>query len=174
MKFLRLFNRERVLALAPTTRGIGFIVFEGPQLPLDWGMRFAKGDKNTQCVQRAAELFDRYKPDVIVLENYSGPGSRRSKRVQTLIEDIAARAKERGVSSRRYARSEIRQCFATSGASNKQQIAEAVGTEYRQLRRFVPPRRKIWLPEHYRMAIFDAASLALTHYDCGAKEKRAA
>ena len=28
----------------------------------------------------------------------------------------------------------------------------------------MPPERKIWLPEDYRMSIFDAVSLIFTHF----------
>jgi len=168
------FKRERVLALAPTTRGIGFIVFAGPELPVDWRMQFVKGDRNRQCLKKAAQLIGKYMPDTIVLEDYAGAGSRRSARVQRLIDGLEALAHERKVSASLYSRGVIRRCFAPSGARNKQQIAEAIGTLYPQLKRFVPPKRKIWLPEDDWMAIFDAASLALTHYRCSSRLRRAA
>jgi hypothetical protein len=43
----------------------------------------------------------------------------------------------------------------------------------------LPAARKIWLPEHANMSIFDAAGLALTYYaeiaqDTGPEVKRAA
>jgi ribosomal protein L17 len=170
----RLFKQERVLAIAPSTTGFGFIVFEGPELPLDWGVRFAHGDKNARCLARAAELLARYKPDILVLEDHAAPGSRRSQRVQALIDELETLARKQRVATRRYARSNIRGRFGASGATNKHEIAQAIATVYPQLRRFVPPKRKIWLPEHYRMAIFDAASLALTHYNPATKFKRAA
>jgi hypothetical protein len=34
----------------------------------------------------------------------------------------------------------------------------------------LPAERKIWLPEHANMSIFDAASLALTHFGAIAQE----
>jgi hypothetical protein len=160
-----------VLAIAPSTTGFGFIVFEGPELPLDWGVRFARGDKNARCLARAAELVAQYKPDVFVLEDHAAPGARRSHRARVLIDELDMLARKNRVAARRYARLDTRSHFA---AKNKHETAQAIATAYPQLRRFVPPKRKIWLPEHYRMAIFDAASLALTHYNRGTVLKQAA
>ena len=39
-------DRERVLAIQPTTRGFGFAVFEGPQEPIDWGVKEVRKNKN--------------------------------------------------------------------------------------------------------------------------------
>lgn len=174
MIFERLFRRDRVLAIAPWTHGIGFFVFQGPALPLDWGLRFARGDKNSRCLERTAALLAHYRPDLVVIEDAAGPGSRRAARVRELLDDIAGLARTRQTPVRRYARGHIRAHFARSGARTKHQIAEAIAETYPQLRRHLPPRRKIWLAEHYRMALFDAASLALTHYDRGARGRRAA
>ena len=42
-------------------------------------------------------------------------------------------------------------------------IARAVGQALPQLLPFIPPKRRCWKPEHYRMSVFKAAAAALTY-----------
>ena len=70
-----------VLSIFPSSRGFGFAVFRGTWTVLAYGTRGFKDrkNKNTHCLQKVAELIQMYRPDVVVLENYRGKGSRRSR-----------------------------------------------------------------------------------------------
>jgi len=57
----------------------------------------------------------------------------------------------------------VRQTFAQD-ARNKQLIAVAIGRRFPELAPHVPPYRKCWMSEDYRMSIFDAVALALTYF----------
>jgi hypothetical protein len=57
----------RVLAIDPSTRGLGFAILEGPNQMIDWGVKQAEGDKNGECVRIVKELIDQYRPHVLVL-----------------------------------------------------------------------------------------------------------
>jgi hypothetical protein len=63
----------------------------------------------------------------------------------------------------------VRQLFAADGAVTKFQIAKIIAEEILELAPRLPGERKIWLPEHANMSIFDAASLALTYFAMTAK-----
>ena len=63
-----------------------------------------------------------------------------------------------------YSRRDVRHRFAADGATTKFRIAKAIAKELPELAPRLQAARKIWLPEHANMSIFDAASLALTRF----------
>ncbi len=163
-------NEARVLAIGPCVQGIGFIVFDGPRLPIDWGIKWTRNEKNAKGLAKVAELIDRYQPDVVVFEDHRGEGSRRAKRIEDLLDAIAVMARRQNIETARYSRRRVRRRFATDGAATKFRIAKAIAKELPELAPRLPGERKIWLPEHANMSIFDAASLALTHFTAMAQE----
>lgn len=160
----KIINEPRVLALAPCVQGVGFVVFNGPQLPIDWGVKWTREEKNAKGVAKIAALIDCYQPDVVVFEDPHGEGSRRATRIENLLDAIAALVRQRKIDSARYSRDGVRQLFASDGATTKYQIATAIAEEIPELAPRLPAKRKIWLPEHANMSIFDAVSLALTYF----------
>ena len=58
----------------------------------------------------------------------------------------------------------IRQAFSETGAVTKHEIAQVLAKDFPELAPRLPPVRRIWMTEDCRMAIFDAASLALTFF----------
>ena len=79
-------NNTRVLAVDPTTKGFGFVVFEGPHKLIDWGTANVGRANHATCLKRIGALCERYTPAVLVVEK--GKGSRRCSRVRRLLEDI--------------------------------------------------------------------------------------
>jgi Holliday junction resolvasome RuvABC endonuclease subunit len=163
-------NEARVLAIAPCVQGVGFIVFDGPRLPIDWGIKWTRNQKNAKGLAKVAELIDRYQPDVVVFEDHRGEGSRRAKRIEDLLDAIAVLVRRQDIETVRYSRRQMRHRFAAEGAATKFRIAETIAKELPELAPRLPAERKIWLPEHANMSIFDAASLALTHFAAMAQE----
>jgi hypothetical protein len=153
-----------VLALAPVSRGIGYVVLETIRVPIDWGATEVRQKKNAGCLARAIGLIERYRPAVLILENCLLHGSRRSERVKGLLAHIAEAAEARGVPVMRYSRSDIGRVFATFGVRKKDDIAAGVAALIPELAPRLPRPRKIWESEHYGMALFEAAALAITHF----------
>ncbi len=153
-----------VLAVFPAVRGFGFALFHGAWTPLDWGFRHVEGDKNTRALEKVGQLLAQHAPDVLLLEDHAGAGSRRSPRVAALIDEIAALATLKGIAVARYSRDQIRECFAEFGAVSKYDIAKAISDALPEFPPQLPPARKIWLPEDPRMSVFDAVSLIFTHF----------
>jgi hypothetical protein len=165
-------SAELVLAVFPSTRGFGYAVFEGRQSLIDWGVKsVCRFQKNLESLQKIRELCSFYRPDVVVLEDYQGQGSRRAKRIRILINLITAHAAEGHVSTASFSRAEVRACFELT---TKQEIAKAIATEFPELEPRLPPVRKIWMSEDRRMSIFDAVSLAITFFDSKSRTRRAA
>lgn len=142
---------------------------------LDLGTRGFKNlkQKNTHGLQKIAELIEMYGPDVVVLEDYRGEGSRRCARIERLIRDIGELAGGKHIRVCSYSRSLIRQCFTEFNAWTKQEIAEAIGETFPELKSLVPRPLKIWEKEHPRMSMFDALSLGFTYFYFQSKSKAA-
>jgi hypothetical protein len=157
-------KKTRVLALYPFTRGFGYALFEGQKFAIDWGMKEARKNKNARSMKSIKELITFYYPDVIILEDYAGTGSRRCKRVQRLIRDITRFAKLRNVRVYQYSRGYVREIFSSCGATTKYEIAEIITEQFPEFKPRLPSERKLWMSEDPRMSIFDAASLALTFF----------
>lgn len=158
-------EEQRVLAIDPMSKGFGFAVFEGPARLIDWGTKQARGARNHPYVKQAGELIERYHPDVLVVEDTEARGSRRWKRVRQLIPKFRTLAVTRRVRFRRISRRKVQKHFAAAGATTKHQIAVAIAKQFPELDPRLPPPRKRWMSEDESMAIFDAASLALTFFE---------
>lgn len=155
---------NRILAIDPTPRGFGYAVLEGPMSLVDWGVKEAKINKNDQCLNLITVLIKQYQPDVMVVEDCTGQGSRRSIRIVALIDRIIKLADKKGLKIRSFSRSMVRDAFSEVQAHTKHQIAEAIALRFPELAPRLPQFRKSWMSEDYRMSIFDAMAIALTYY----------
>jgi hypothetical protein len=154
-----------VLAMYPNSRGVAFVVFEGTQSLVDWGLRVTRHKhKPYRYLSAIGDLFVLYQPAMLLLENMAAVGARRSERIRNLNAKIAERALSLHMPVCFYSREQVREAFAPFGAITKEAIADAVGKQVPALARLVPPHRKPWTSEHARMGVFDAAALALTFF----------
>ena len=83
-------RKPLVLAIHPTSRGFGYVVFEGPFAPYDWGTVGATGDKNAVCLRKIAMMLDRFCPETVVMEA-------SAKKVQTVVTGSRASASRSAV-----------------------------------------------------------------------------
>jgi hypothetical protein len=152
-----------ILAMYPNSRGVGFVVFEGTQSLIDWGLRVTRHKhEQYRYLSAIGDLFVLYQPAMILLENMAAAGARRSERIRNLNAKIAERALALHMPVRFYSRDQVREAFAPFRAVTKEAIADVIGKQIPELARLVPPPRKPWNSEHARMGVFDAAALALT------------
>ena len=157
-------HNQRVLAIDPYSQGFGFAVLEGPERLIDYGLKKVRGDKNSACFEKIIALIEYYQPDVILLRDSTGKGSRRSLRVQTLIQEILKLALSKRIKARTFSRVEIRKSFSLSSAATNHQLACIIAPQFPELIFRLPPPRKAWMSEDERMSIFVAVSLALTFF----------
>ena len=102
-----------VLAIYPNTSGFAFVLFEGSLSPVDWGVTTVRGrDRNDRCLQIIASIFARHEPDVLVLQDTSVGGTRRSKRVTNLNAAIFKLAELNDIPVRTYSRASVRLAFS--------------------------------------------------------------
>jgi hypothetical protein len=156
---------ETVLAIYPSTRGIGFVVTRGPLSPTDWGTRRAdKKHKNAKSLEDVSQLIDIHQPDAIVMEDPTAPSSKRTDRIVRLCQAIASLADSRAIDVHVYPRLRVTEYFRQFGGKTRYDIAIVVAKQVAALERFLPARRQPWDVESPKMSIFNAAALAMTYF----------
>lgn len=158
-------HKPSVLALHSFSRGLAFALFEAPLSPVDWGVKDLRGKaKNARSLEIAKALIQQHRPDVLVLEECTGPHSRRGPRVHRLLNLIANYAVGEAIEVHTYTRASVRECFKAVGAVTRYEIAQAIASQVAAFGHRLPPLRKPWMSEDVRMGLFDAASLVMTYY----------
>ena len=153
----------RILAIALSTRGFGFVVMEGQNTIIECGGRVATGGaKNAQSVAKAQKLLNFYRPDVLVLQDVEAKGTHRAPRIKTLNRQIKAVAKKRKIRVKLIPGKQMRTLLLGGRKGTKYQIAEMLAAQFPdELASRLPPKRKPWKSEDGRMDIFDAVALAV-------------
>jgi hypothetical protein len=158
-------NPRRVLALHVTTRGFAFCLFDGPGQLIDFGIKHvARGDKNKESLAVIEHLLIRYDPHTIAIEDVTEAGSKRLSRVRTLYRDIEKLADRGGIETYAYPWQMVFSVFKEGQPKTRHDLAVIISGMIPAIARRLPPKRKIWLPQDPRQALFDAAALGLTCY----------
>ena len=152
----------RILAIALSARGFGFVVMEGQKTIIECGGRVADGDKNAQSLAKTIKLLNFYRPDVLVLQDVEAKGSRRYPRIKTLNRQIKGVAEKQKVEVKLISKKQLRSLLLGNPRGTKQEMAEVLATQFPdELASRLPPKRKPWKSEDARMDIFDAMALAV-------------
>lgn len=155
------FKNTRILAITPSTRGIGFAILEGHNKLLDWGVRSGKGDKNKVSIAHVKTLIARERPEVIVLQEMKDV--RRAPRIKTLNRQIMAVVKSRKVILEQLWDTQVKRKLLAENEGTRHALAEAVAKRFpNELGLSLPPKRKPWKSEDPRIDFFYAVALALT------------
>lgn len=152
----------RVLAIDPITKGLGFAVLEEHRGLIDWGVRNAATVAESRRL--FSELLDHYAADVLVLGDHLAWDARRPARVRRLMEALERIAAMQGLGVRRIPRRLQERAFAQVGARTKQAVAIALVRRYPELADALPPERRLWMCEDYKMAFFDAVALGTAFF----------
>lgn len=156
-------RRQRVLAIDPTTFGCCYAILENDRGLVDWGgKRVEVKGKNTHTIAAALALIRTYRPDVLVLEDCQATDSRRCARVQTLIQHLEGAGRGQKVPVAFVTPRALRRTCTGNPSATKHDVAVAVAKRFPELARWLPPKRKLWMSEHWRTGVFDAVALAVT------------
>lgn len=170
MKYSDLPHGNSALAIFPSVAGFGWMLFDGPLAPVDWGVstiaRKAAGTeaKNNRSLRRIDHIMRRYQPAVVVLEAFEGRGTRRHARIKRLHRSIIALAVTSGIPVRMLSRDQIQSSFTSADATTRYDVARIVASYVKEVRRLLPNKRKLWESEHPRTALFNATALLIVHY----------
>ena len=158
-----LHNTKRVLALDVHPRSFGWIVFEGPNDILNWGVRsFRPGVSVTKTPEgtKLLTLLDKFAPSAVVIRKRVTRGNSKKPELLSII--------ERQVRSRRIPLTfitprDVNRAFV-GFESNKYEVASVLAKQFPALASRLPPKRKCWQSEDYRMGIFDAAAVGVAYF----------
>jgi hypothetical protein len=153
----------RILAIAPSARGFGFVVMEGQKTIIECGGRVAAdGDKNAQSLTKMKKLINFYRPGVLVLQDVEAKGSRRAPRIKMLNRQIKGVAEKHKIEVKLISGKQLRSLLLGNPKGTKQEMAEKLAKDFPdELASRLPRKRKLWNSEDSRMDIFDAAGLAV-------------
>lgn len=157
-------GHELVMGIHPTSRGFGWMLFEGPGSPIDWGIACARRKRSARSMAKFKRLLKRYGPRIVVFEEFNGRTTRREPRIRRLYRVMIAFAKTNGIKTEIYTRETVGLYVARKRAAKRGENAAAVAEKFRILRKRLPPVRKSWMPEDERQCLFDATALVLTHF----------
>jgi hypothetical protein len=155
--------QKRVLALDVHPRSFGYVVFEGPNRLLDWGVRSFRFGVNAVKVSVEAKvgaLLEDFAPAAVVIRK---PERRRNAKMLATVEREAHR---RGIPLRFVSRQDVNRAFVGFEA-NKYEVASALAKQFPALAPRLPKKKKCWKSEDYRMGIFDAASVGVAYFTRG-------
>ena len=150
------------MALDIRRRSFAFAIFEGPNNLLDSGARSFRTGLNKVHVsprQKLAVLIDDFNPSALVIR-----ARNTNARDRKSIIDQALRREsiDRRVPIRFVTRPTIIRAF--HGNDRKYAIAVALAERFPALAAKLPPKRKCWQSEDYRMSIFDATAIGVAHF----------
>ena len=157
-------TRQRMVAVALSSRGFGFCIFEGNEL-LDWGNRDVKaGNKNDKCLAKIEKLIAQYQPAMLTMQTIAD--SRRAPRIKKLSRKIIALARAHRLKVKLFSEKQINTVFFAGGDGTKHERAEIIADRFPDtLGLSLPPKRKAWMSEDARMDLFEAAAVALTCFN---------
>jgi len=117
---------------------------------------------NHRASRAIESLLEWFRPDVLALEDWNAADSRRCRRVEALLDQIAS-VKQKRLQVRHITRRDLRTIGPPSQTNTKYGRACLIADHFPELRPFLPRFRKPWMPEDDRMAIFDAVGFALAY-----------
>jgi hypothetical protein len=160
-------NNSSILALALSSRGFGFVVIEGKDMLVDWGIRTAEGNnKNVQSVVKAKKIIGQYRPSALILEDAATKGSLRSSRIRLLAKQLVALAKQENIRAAVLPREKIRHVFFSDQQGSRDELARVIAEKFPdELRDWLPPKRKPWTSEDARISMLEAVALGVAFSD---------
>jgi hypothetical protein len=151
--------RGLVLAVHPTSRGIGWVLFEDAQTIFDWGCLTAR-QSDARQLAKFERILDRRNPSVVIFETFDA----RCERIHELFRQMAHLATFRGMNIAVYEESDVRAALNVSATATRHEVARLVAERIPALSHYLPPKRRSYDGESRTQAIFDAAALALTYF----------
>ena len=126
-------------------------------------MRKRKG-RSKSCVDAVERMIKFYQPQVIVLEEHKGKKTQRHGQAIRLLKALESLASKHRLELKKYPISKVRSTFEIFGSSTKFERAKFIQDSFSTVNLPLPESRKIWLPEKFGMAVYDAITLVITYY----------
>lgn len=149
---------QRILAIDPVTSGFAFVVLEGRERLVDWGVARVWADSDNEYLARVEAIVERYSVAWLVVEDTAR--SRRGARARRRIALLLRYAKSLKLTATTVSWQAVRQAIG-EGENTKHEIASRIAGRFPELAIHLPRRRRVWENEDPRINIFDATAFAL-------------
>ena len=153
----------RLLSLYPNSSGLCYALFEGALRPVDWGIKTARRRKHAILMRHAHKLVALFAPTTILLP-MRNPMTKGSHRLHRTATEIANVFQESSITVHWYSRTDIKERFSQFGATTKDAIASTIARLLPEFEQHLPPARRLWQSEDYRMGLFDAVAMVIAFY----------
>lgn len=154
---------ERILAIDPGTKYMGFAAFEGTEL-VDYGVKTLKQGSEGIILEHLEEIISRLimekKPDVFVLERNSFSQIKQNFRLMLAISRMKHIAKKQGILVFEYDPKTIRKVICNDGNASKIRVAQTIITSFAELKVFLQSDKVLVL--RYNLNLLDAVAIGMT------------
>jgi hypothetical protein len=153
----------RLLAVALTSRGLGYAVLEGEKSLVESSNSSVRnGDKNSQCLAKVKRLIAFYRPDVLVLQDVAAKACRRKPRIKKLHAEMVKLAANHNLGVSFISEKQLRELLLGNPSGTKYEVAEMLAKCFpEELNLRLPSKRRPWQSADSRMDMFDAVALAV-------------
>jgi hypothetical protein len=127
----------------------------------DYGIIQLRPFCNTRILKKVVHIIDYFKPVIVVLQQEA---PNQSPKVKEFMFGLIQHVKDSGLDIRKYSRQNIRDVFTQWNSRSRHEIATTIVEWIPELEEKLPRKKKIWESESYNQQLFDAFSLAFTHY----------
>src|SRR5712692_10652746 len=152
-----------ILALDLHPGRFGYVVLEDSTELLDWGVgrnyRWQKPWRTTLIQKNLSSILSQWEPTLVLLNETT----RFSPQIQRIVTVIRKEARHRKLPVRVVDKQGVKSAFGLGQQITKHETACLLAEQIPDLHWELPPKRKIWESEHYRMSIFTAAALAMAY-----------
>lgn len=151
------------LVLYPHTRGIAYVLCNGPKDIVDYGIRTVRCRLRGKLEKSVDSLLENTKPNVVILgsvKDLPQLSSLKGRLLRYLIKQV----KLKELPLYQYTRTDIKHSFLQFGCETKYEIAMRLIEWFPFLSSRRPYKRNAWSSEDHNMPYFDAFALMLTHY----------
>ena len=155
---------KRILGISLRSQRLGFAIIEGSVDLIHWGMVYYEKNEVARVAagaRRVATLLERFAPSIVAIEKSRTVKALHPERVELLYRSIRREASKLSASTLLFTRSKVREAFQDFGIRSKDEIAALLARMFPELQPSLPPKRKLWEPEHFSMPMFDAVALAV-------------
>jgi hypothetical protein len=156
---------SRILAIDLRLERFGYAVFEGPSRMVDWGVcLYGSSGGPTAARKRLAPLLKQFLPSSIAVSTILTEKALGRHGVRRILTAIRREASVHTVPVQMIEKVRVRKVFRSLHAKTKHEIASAVAKLFPELRWKLPPKRKVWQKEHYRIAMFEAVAVGYVYW----------
>ena len=156
-------ERQKILAIDPGTRNIGFAFLDNGEL-VHYGVKTIRRTKSPHEKLREGRkivlrLINDFRPQTLIVEKTFFANNRNSALLNVLADEIKAVGKRKGLRVQSLAANSVRKLICGNGAASKDDVARAMVSRYPELKPFLTSDRR-W-KERYHRNMFDAVALAI-------------